>query len=262
MAHSPGMTEKRDFGDAVRPVIFQTELDDFLYATHGGSLFLVRYRERVYGLTCKHVFQDFEHGKLFVVDERQAQKGSKPAPVKTICYPSSPREGAAGTDIDDVCVIEFNDDLPPEFFKGSEYVIDEQSVATSEPGHALHVAGVLKEKTHIDPPDIRIGYCRLEFRDAGSSSDPFLRHAIAQFMNPEFASVTGISGSPVFDRTANALCGMVVRGGMNGTTCEIRYVDIFDIVRLLEAVSERSTQLDYLKNVARPLAFGERRPAI
>ena len=52
-----------------------------------------------------------------------------------------------------------------------------------------------------------------------------------------FKSVEGISGSPVFDRTANALCGMVVRGGMNGGSCNLIYVDIFDIMRLLEAVS-------------------------
>jgi hypothetical protein len=40
---------------------------------------------------------------------------------------------------------------------------------------------------------------------------------LAEFKDPEFASVTGISGSPVFDVTANALCGMVVRGGMYQT---------------------------------------------
>jgi len=56
------------------------------------------------------------------------------------------------------------------------YFIEERTVATSQPGHVLCVAGVLKQKTSIVPPDINIGYCRLEFRDAGPSrSDPFLR---------------------------------------------------------------------------------------
>jgi len=70
----------------------------------------------------------------------------------------------------------------------------------------------LKQKTSIVPPDINIGYCRLEFRDAGPSrSDPFLRRAEAQFDKPAFTSVMGISGAPVYSRTARALCGMVMR---------------------------------------------------
>ena len=56
------------------------------------------------------MFKDFEHEKLFIVDERDAQKGSKPAPIKGVCYPSSPIEDAVGTDIEDICVIEFDDE--------------------------------------------------------------------------------------------------------------------------------------------------------
>ncbi|MCK9920064.1 hypothetical protein MXD81_64145, partial [Microbacteriaceae bacterium K1510] len=114
------------------------------------------------------------------------------------------------------------------------------------------VCGALKEKSRIDPPDITIGYSRLEFGDAGATSDPFLRLAHAQFLKPEFTTVAGISGSPVFNRTANSLCGMVIRGGMNGDRCEIRYVDIFDIAHLLEAVNARAPQTYYTKNVSRP----------
>jgi hypothetical protein len=47
----------------------------------------------------------------------------------------------------------------------------------------------------------------------------------------EFSSITGISGSPVYNKTANALCGMVIRGGMSGPACTIYYVDVLDIVR-------------------------------
>lgn len=249
--HGDGL--ERDFANSVRPIFFQTELEEFLYATHGGTMFVVRFRDRLYGLTCKHVFREFEPSKLFIADEKQAKKGSKPAPIKTLCYPSSPIDEAEGTDVDDICVIEFDDDIAPDFFKGGEYNIDEHTVATSQVGHALLVAGVLKEKSQIDPPDIAIGYCRLEFQDVGPASDPFLRHAIAQFLNPEFSSIVGISGSPVFDRVSNALCGMVIRGGMTGSKCEIRYIDIFDIVRLLESVSEGVTKSYYKKNVLRPV---------
>lgn len=35
------------------------------------------------------------------------------------------------------------------------------------------IFGAVKEKTIIDPPDITVGYCRLEASDTGGSADPF-----------------------------------------------------------------------------------------
>src|SRR5208283_5144021 len=94
-----------NFSLAVRPVFYQTALDEFLYATHGGTMFIVRFRGQPYGLTCKHVFREFDPNTIFIADERHAKIGSKPAPVKTLCFPSSPKDGAVGTDVDDICVI-------------------------------------------------------------------------------------------------------------------------------------------------------------
>ena len=61
----PGISE------AIRPVFFQTDLDDFLYATHGGTLFLISFQGCSYALTCRHVFQDFPKGRLFITQEKQ-----------------------------------------------------------------------------------------------------------------------------------------------------------------------------------------------
>src|SRR5712691_1250234 len=143
---SSGLIVRQDFGDAKRPVFFQTGHEDYLYATHGGTVFLVAFRGRVYGLTCGHVFQDFEYERMFITDEKQARKGSMPAPIRTLCYPSAPTDGAVGTDIVDMCVIRFADDIVPDFFKGSAYIIDEKTVATSQIQHELLVAGVLKDR--------------------------------------------------------------------------------------------------------------------
>src|SRR6516165_2330229 len=216
---SSGLIIRQDFAEAVRPVFFQTEQKEFLYATHGGTLFLVVFRGRVYGVTCAHVFGDFPHGRLFITQEKRAQKGSMPGHVTGLVYPSSPRDGAVGTDVTDLCLIQFSENTSVDFFS-SPYIIEERTVATSQPGHVLCVSGVLKDKTSIVPPDIDIGYCRLQFQDAGLSGfDPLLRCAEAQFDNPAVTSVTGISGSPVYDQTAHALCGMVMRGGMTGNRC-------------------------------------------
>jgi hypothetical protein len=252
-----GVIIRQDFTAAVRPVLFQTEFEEWLYATHGGTLFIVQFRGTYYAITCSHVFKDFPHGRLFIANQKYAKKGSMPAPVGGFCYPSSPRDGAVGTDIGDVCVIEFTSDLPPGFFKDSAYIFEEGTITTGSLGHELLVAGVLKDKTFIVPPDIIIGYCNLELRDMGPSSDPFLRRALAVFAQvlfgrAEFQRVTGISGAPVFDRTANALCGMVIRGGMTGPICHIHYVDAFDILKFLEAVHDRAENTVYTKYVAVP----------
>jgi len=253
-----GATVRQDFTKAVRPVFFQTEIAEWVYATHGGTLFIVQFRGKNYALTCGHVFKDFPHGRLFIANEKYAQRGSMPAPVGGICYPSSPRDGAEGSDIGDVCLIESTEDLPPAFFKDGAYIIDEKTITTASFGHELLVAGVLKEKTSIVPPDINIGYCNLQLRDMGPASDRFLRRAFAVFPQAlfgrgEFEAVTGVSGAPVFDRTANALCGMVVRGGMTGPMCHLYYLDASDILRLLEAVHERAASTYYVKHVAIPV---------
>lgn len=249
-----GLIIRQDFTAAVRPVFFRTGLEEFQYATHGGTLFLVSFRGRVYGLTCQHVFQDFTLEQLFITQEKQAQKGSPPAPIRARCGPSAPIGAAAGTDVTDLCVIEFADDIPSDFFKDGAYLIDERTVATSKPGHSLLVAGVLKEKSSTVPGDFVFGYCRLEFQDDGVSADPILRKGIAEYREPEFSEITGISGAPVFDDSTNALCGMVVRGSLVESRCHIYFVDIFDIMRLLEAVSEGKESAFYTKTLLRPVA--------
>jgi hypothetical protein len=40
---------------------------------------------------------------------------------------------------------------------------------------------------------------------------------------------------------------------MNGSRCQILYVDIFDIVRLLEAVSEGAENTYYAKTIVQPV---------
>jgi hypothetical protein len=217
--------------------------------------FVVNFSGRVYALTCAHIVRDFESGKLFITEEKMGRKGGKPATIKGLCYPLSPRDAAFGTDLVDMCVIEFTENIYANFFKGSAYVIDKNTVATSAIGHRLRVAGALKDKSSIIPPDINVGYCNLEFGDMGvTTSDPTLREATAVSLNPQFDNVIGISGSPVFDETANALCGMVARGGMVKNKCNIFYIDIYDIVHFLTRVHKRESTTSYTKNITLPVA--------
>lgn len=162
---SSGLIVRQDIRNSVRPVFFETRYPEYPYATHGGTLFLINYRGRVYALTCRHVFGDFAAERLFVVAKQNAKVGCPRAIVKTICYPSSPYDKAVGTDITDLCLLEFTNDIGAEFFEGSCYVIDENTVATSKPGDALVVHGVLKDNINLSTPEMSVGYCRLEFID-------------------------------------------------------------------------------------------------
>jgi len=257
LSASPAGVRHHGIGDAVRPVFFQTEYEEFLYATDGGTLFLIRFKGKTYALTARHVFtgNGFEPNRLFVTREKFAKKGTPPAPITGLYYPSSPRGAAEGSDISDICLIEFDEDLAPDFFMGSPYDMDAKPVGSSVAGHLLAVYGVLKQMTTIIHPegkqgDIDIGYCQLEYTDTTlTTPDAILREAKAEFAAPAFSSVTGISGSPVYDKTAGALCGMVVRGGMSGKKSSIRFIDMFDIVRFLEGVGSGAPSVDYRKIV-------------
>jgi len=244
-----GTVIRQDFRTAARFVFFDTGEKHWQYATHGGTLFLVQYKGRQYGLTCRHVLKDFEWHQLVVTDQRQ---GRQVAGLRSVAYPSQPRDEAVDTDILDVAVIEFSDEVGAGFFKDAAYILDEKTMATSTVGDTLHVAGALKSKSEITEDTIAPIYCLLEMADnTATGNDPTLRRAIGKFDKPEFEDVVGLSGSPVFNVTQRALCGMVVRGAMNEEVCTLWYVDMFDIAKLLTAVHENRTDTYYRKQITR-----------
>jgi hypothetical protein len=130
-------------------------------------------------------------------------------------------------------------------------------VRTSSIGDDLQVAGVLKAATQIEEEIIAPQFCLLGFSDNGGSEDPTLRQAIGVYENPSFEEVVGISGSPVFNVTMNALCGMVVRGGLQENKCTIWYMDIFDVIKLLQAIYNGEMKTDYKKTILRKVMIPE-----
>ena len=242
-----GITIRQDFRDAARFVFFDTGHEEWTFGTHGGTAFVVNYKGKCYGLTATHVRKDFEWSQLIITDQRE---GTKWAPIKGVYYASSPRDEAVGTDLLDVVVIEFIDPITSEFFVGTAYILDAKTVATSADSHRLLVFGVLKEKTTLDDALAPV-FGRLEFTDTGlSGSDKTLRQATAQYTERNFDSIAGISGGLVYDETANALCGMVVRAGEIGNNVwRIHFVDIFDIMQLLDAVHSGKPETYYRKTI-------------
>lgn len=43
---SSGLIVQQDFGDSIRPMFFETDIEEFMYATHGGTLFISEGAER------------------------------------------------------------------------------------------------------------------------------------------------------------------------------------------------------------------------
>lgn len=246
---SSGIHVRQDFRRSARLVLFDTGLDEWTYATHGGTLFVVALRGKPYGLTCGHVLKDFGWRQLVVTDRRD---GKQVAGLKSIYYPSQPEEHAVGSDVLDVTVVEFSDDVDPSFFKDAPYIIDPRTVATSKKGDTLHCYGAFKNESEITEQTIIPAFGLLEMMDnTPTSNDVVLRRAFGQYDNPQFVGVTGLSGSPVFNVTSRALCGMVVRGTMMGDRCTLWYIDMHDVMVVLMAAHENKRKIKYHKKITR-----------
>jgi hypothetical protein len=245
-----GTIVRQDFGTAVRVVLFETGDQAWPIATHGGTLFVVIYRGRPYGLTCRHVFKSFDWGQLIVSNLKDC--GTHQADPRSIAYPSNPTGDAVDTDMLDIAVLQFGAEIGPGFFRDSGYIIDPKTVTTSKVGDQLHVSGALKSPSEITETEVAPKFCLLEMvDDTPDSNDPTLRSAFSMFERPQFQDVVGLSGSPVFNLTQSALCGMVVRGAMDKDNCRLWYVDMFDICKLLAAVHDGDESTFYHKTITK-----------
>jgi len=243
-----GLTIRQDYRECIRFLMFETQFDEWRYATYGGTAFIVSTDDRVYGVTCRHVLKDFNWNQLALTDQKF---GKAIAGLKSVRYPSAPTGGAIDSDVLDIVLIEFSDDIGPSFFKGECYIIDPNTFCTSSIGDQLQVNGVLKELSQIGGGHIAPRYAVLDFQDKGpTSSDPTLRLAEAKFDNPEFKTLTGFSGSPVFNITRKRLCGVTVRAGLLETGhATLYYVDFADVQQLIHAVTHNRTEAQYYKQI-------------
>ena len=248
-----GIAIRQDFKKCVRFVMFDTGVEDWRFATHAGTAFIVNRKGRPYGITCGHVRGDFEWSQLALSNTKF---GNATARLKAIIFPSEPSGGAVGSDVLDIAVVEFADDVDAAFFGDSTYILDAGTVGTSREGNALLVHGNIKETTEITEDRIAPVFGALEFTDRGCrSSDLALREAAARYEKLEFGALAGISGSPVFNVTTSRLCGVVVRAGMTEADGKqdaiVHYVDMFDVLKVLDGVVDGSLRATYTKVVAR-----------
>lgn len=237
-----GEVVRQNFRDAVRPIFYETGVDDFKYGTAGGTCFIVVFDGAVYGLTCRHAIKGVTDYNLCITDTLYAVR-RRAAAIDGIFLGANFRGAAAGSDLEDICVIKFHKDADEGFFGNKLYFLDHGTFGSSKRRHILSVFGVINNNTKIEPPNIYSGLGDLVFSDDGVyETDSTLRSA--EMVTPHdgsFDCVNGLSGSPVFDETAKKLCGMVVRGSGKGKP-RIYYIDIQHIVSFLsDAHSGRAT---------------------
>lgn len=236
---------QQDIKAAVRPVLYHTDWEEWPYS-YGGSLFVVNLNGRCYGLTCWHVIGDEGANHLFVASSHVLSIGMRAASIEQVA-----RINDQESDLKDIAVICFSDEIGPEFFGGTAYAIGPDTVGPSDTAHRLKVFGFLNTKTFVDyeAKSITGGYCDLQFTNLGeTSSDCCLRQAIATYASHDFSSLDGISGAPVFDENMSRLCGMVVRADLNDLGHAILwYIDILYIVKFVEAVHAGSSRLNYMR---------------
>jgi hypothetical protein len=121
---SSGIAIRQDFKLSVRFVMFQTDIDECPYVTNGGTLFVVNYRDKIYAVTCRHVVKGFELGQIIITGKICPQRGDRPALVKGSYFFNSPHGAATGSDILDVCIIEFKPEIRQTFLFDPAYIID------------------------------------------------------------------------------------------------------------------------------------------
>jgi len=246
-----GLTIRQDFQNSVRFVMFESIVEnETFYATHGGTAFVIGFKGRPFAITCNHIPKDFRWQDICLTDTKF---GKEIIGLKSVSFPSKPEDAAVDSDILDVAIIQFSDDASLSNFRDSAYTWDDNTIATSRVGDKLNVYGALKDLSTIENHTIKPVFGLLEFDDAGPyEKDLVLRNGISQFSDVEFENLTGISGSPVFNKTLGKLCGMVLRGNLVDGKASIKYIDIKDIAQVLNGICDGSFEAKYTKEIIRP----------
>jgi len=244
-----GLYIRQDIANAIRLPLFGSDFPEFPLWTHGGSVVLLSYLGKVYALTCKHIVCG--DSKLWSALMVPTSKHGGSAFLVSGCRTAHAAWGhAAETDILDLAVLRFTDDVDATAFGGGTYVLDPNTICRSRPGDELMVHATLKEKTEIGAGEIATTYCHLGFTDRGQRlNDHSLRtgHAVLENL-VEIRTLNGISGGAVFNLSQRALCGIAVRAGLAGNNATLNYLDIHHAVRLVQAVHSGNISVRYAMN--------------
>ena len=202
----------------VQPLVFETGVEEALYSSTRGTVFLVGYERRSYVLTARHALQPNNPMPICVF---ASDTSDKLVPLgKAFYVPPSPD----GYDFEDLSVI----DIDPRWIThpdvaGAKLInLDLSCGKWEECAHEAQffILGYHEERSFLnyEPLEFRADRVILLGRYAGPSTLQH-HHVLSVLDNLSLTTFSGLSGAPVFawielpmQRPTPVLCGMVLRG--------------------------------------------------
>lgn len=242
-----GLVVIQDYSRSVRLLFFETGNTNWPYVSPIATAFVVSYGARCFALTCDHNLHGNQWRHAVITN---ARFGDCVAGIKAVYKPDEPTGYAQESEILDVRVIELDEASSASFFCDNAYVLDQQTSCQSKTADVLEINGALEESSaiHYEKHELVPTFARLEFQDnCRHPYDIVLRNGKAGCDQDWPMSMSGLSGSPVFNVSQKKLCGMVTRGSRNADEANIWYVEISDILCILEGVRNGSLAAEYEK---------------
>lgn len=242
------MLEK--ISNTVRAVFIETDVDGFEYFTHGGTVTLVEYQNKVYGLTCGHVVnadKTIEYRQLCILNERG---GNIVAGIENIATPKNLGGIAVDSDVADICVIEFSKDSSVKFFNATPYQIRELDAISDISGEKLYALGASKEKSGVDYENVKLisqYVCLPVYAQGRSSIDQVLYEAEGVIPDDwNLSELTGMSGGAIYNEDQhNRLSGIIARAGVKEKKVKIFYIDISIFVKAIQSIEDGSLKVTH-----------------
>lgn len=201
----------------VRPVMFETGIPGYPYAT-AGSAFLLAYQARVFVLTAKHVVSDYPVERLLVFPSEQSR-----TPLRISDYYRIDA-GNSGEDVEDFLVIETDvGSLTPEERKSRHLI---HLTPSADAWHEwkftaqFFLIGYPSPKSHVDYERsvIHTGQVLMVGRYVTPFASPLCHELLVEDPH-SLSTFSGLSGCPVFSLSERlalpsdlTLCGMALRG--------------------------------------------------
>jgi V8-like Glu-specific endopeptidase len=234
---SNGELVQHDVYEATRFPLFASDFPGFPVFSLGGTLFLVRYREKAFAVSARHILGTpmTDPSSLIIHERNRVPQGSKLDFVSAHSFEIPLSEMQSGPD-------DAFDLIVWEFQTGQHggvqwYRWDPNTICECETGNRLSVVGYLFDKSNITNIDENTSRAIVQISKFGfrhvrkAGDDQASLKAIALFPLDFVSKVqnfNGLSGAPVFDDDQGKICGMVVRGGIDPKTGQAQ----LDFVRL------------------------------
>lgn len=220
---------------ATRPLLFDTGNLDFPVASHGGTVFLVEFSQRVYALALQHCFGDFSWKQMLLA---KGIVSGPTAELRSLFKLTKAVDHAVDSDLLDLVAIEFADTFNTNWFDDEPFVLAPEEVEDCSTGTYVYVRGFPAQLSAFAATKADVAAASFVLRVVRDrSSDIALRTATANLPSKLFSNLSGLSGSPVVSERGK-LCGIVVRGGIDAEgDIRIHFVEFSDVLQFLVSAS-------------------------